>query len=111
MHVVSTNFAKTLVANVNITSYCDVTKSVYPVTMTTTHHCSILEFGRGASNEAVAPGITRPLHAPDNGEYALGERSPFETKLFERKCLSHIDFTNVVILPTFQFHIAAEILE
>jgi len=31
--------------------------------MTTIHHCSILEFGWGASNQAVAPGITRPLHA------------------------------------------------
>ena len=46
-----------------MTSYCDVTNSVYPVTMTTIRHCSILEFGRGASNQAVAPGITRPLHA------------------------------------------------
>ena len=35
----------------------------FPVTMTTIRHCSILEFGRGASNQAVAPGITRPLHA------------------------------------------------
>jgi len=32
-------------ANVNMTSYCDVTTSVYPVTMTTKYHCSILEFG------------------------------------------------------------------
>jgi len=46
-----------------MTSQCDVTNSVYPVTMTTIRHCSILEFGRGASNQAVAPGITRPLHA------------------------------------------------
>ena len=50
-------------ANVNMTSYCDVTNSVYPVTMTTICHCSILEFGWWASNRAVAPGITRPLHA------------------------------------------------
>jgi len=57
MHVVSTNFAKTLV--------CKREYSVYPVTMTTIElsHCLILEFGRGASNQAVAPGITRPLHA------------------------------------------------
>ena len=34
-------------ANVNTTSYRDVTNSVYPVTMTTIRHCSILEFGRG----------------------------------------------------------------
>jgi len=52
-----------LVANLNMTSYCNVTNSVYPVKMTTIRHCSILEFSRGASNQAVAPGITRPLHA------------------------------------------------
>ena len=52
-------------ANVNMTSYCDVTNSVYPITKTTIRHCSILEIGRGASNQAVAPGITRPLHATD----------------------------------------------
>jgi len=33
--------------NVTITSYYDVTNRVYPVTMTTIYHCSILEFGRG----------------------------------------------------------------
>ena len=55
MQVVSTNLAKTLVANLNMTSHCDVTNSVYPVTMTAIHHCSILEFGRGASNQAIAP--------------------------------------------------------
>jgi len=43
-----------------MTSYCDVTNSVYPVTMTTIRNCSILEFGGEASNQAVAPGITRP---------------------------------------------------
>ena len=42
-------------ANLNKTSYCDVTNTVFPVTMTTTRHCSIPEFGRGASNQAVAP--------------------------------------------------------
>jgi len=67
MHVVvSTNFAKTLVANLNMTSYCDVTNSVYPVTMTTIHHCSTLEFGR-VSNQTVAPGITRPLNVTASG--------------------------------------------
>jgi len=52
---------------VNITSYCDVTNNVYPVTMTTIglRHCSILQFGRGASNQAVAPGIAGPLHVTD----------------------------------------------
>jgi len=34
-------------ANVDMTSYCDVTNIVYPVTMTTIRHCSILGFGRG----------------------------------------------------------------
>jgi len=41
-------------ANVNTTSYCDVTNNVYPVTMTTIRHCLILKFGRGACN--------RPAH-------------------------------------------------
>jgi len=36
-------------------------------------HCSILEFGRGASNQAVAPGIIRPL-------LAIGERLDMERK-------------------------------
>ena len=46
MHVVSTNFAKRLFAIVNMLSNCDVTNSVYLVTMTTIRHCSILEFGQ-----------------------------------------------------------------
>jgi len=46
-HVVSTNFAKPLVSNVNMTSYCDLTNSVYLVTRTTIHRCSMLGFGRG----------------------------------------------------------------
>jgi len=50
-------------ANVNMTSYCDVTNSAFSVLMTTIRHCSILKFSRGACNHAVAPGITRPLHA------------------------------------------------
>jgi len=52
--------------NMNMTSYCDVTNSVYPETMTTVRHCAILEFGMGAYNQAVAPGITRPLHCTDS---------------------------------------------
>jgi len=31
--------------------------------MTTIRHCLILAFGKGAYKQAVAPGITRPLHA------------------------------------------------
>jgi len=51
-------------ANVNMALFCDVIKSVYSVTtMTTQRHCSILEFGRGAYNQDVVLGITRPLHA------------------------------------------------
>jgi len=48
-----------------MTSYRDVRNSEYLVTMTTMglRHCSILEFGKGASNQAVAQGITGPLHA------------------------------------------------
>jgi len=52
-------------ANLNMMSPCDVTDSVYPVTTTTICHCLILEFGRGTYNQAVAPGITRPLHATE----------------------------------------------
>jgi len=33
-------------ANVNTTSYCDVTNSIHPITMNTTRHCSILECGQ-----------------------------------------------------------------
>jgi len=46
-----------------MTSFCDVINSAYEVTITTIRHCSILEFGSGAYNQAVAPGITRPLYA------------------------------------------------
>ena len=34
-------------ANMNMASYCGVTNSVYPVTITAIRHCSILEFRRG----------------------------------------------------------------
>jgi len=40
-------------------------QTVYPVTMTNIRHCSILELGRVAYNQAVAPVITRPLHATE----------------------------------------------
>jgi len=33
MHAVSTNFAKPT-PNIKMTSYCDVTNSVYPITLT-----------------------------------------------------------------------------
>jgi len=63
MHVVSRYFAKRWRRNVNMSSYCDVTKNVYPVTMDTIHHCSILEFGKGHTIQQVVPGITRGMYA------------------------------------------------
>jgi len=65
MHVVSTNFAKTLVVNLIMTSYYDVTFHKQRISSNNDHNTPrlILEFGRGASNQAVTPGITRPLHA------------------------------------------------
>jgi len=65
VQVVSTNFAKTLVANLNMTSCCDVTNnSLYPVTMTTIRHCSILGFGRGhpiKQSPRASPDLCTPL--------------------------------------------------
>ena len=65
MHVASANFAKTLVWN----RECEVIllrhKQRKSSNKTTMRHCSILELRRGASNQAVAPGITRPLHTTD----------------------------------------------
>ena len=59
-------------ANADMTSKCDITNSLYQVTMTTIRHWSILEIGRGAYNQVVAPGITRPLHAEnENSTLAL----------------------------------------
>jgi len=66
--------------NVNMTSICDVINSLQQIQLTTIRnwmkppvrivcvrhwirHCLILEFTRGASSEAAAPGITRSLHA------------------------------------------------
>jgi len=48
----------------------DATNSLYPVTMPTIRHTRIWQ---GAYNQAVAPGITRPLHAtgPYQGEFSL----------------------------------------
>jgi len=46
-----------LVANLSMTSCCDVTNSVYPVTMTTKRHCSMLEFSRwGGIQSSSRPG-------------------------------------------------------
>jgi len=54
---------KRLFANVNVSSNCDVTNSVYPVTMTTIRHCSILEFGRGHTIKQ-SPGASPDLCTP-----------------------------------------------
>jgi len=54
-------------ANVNMTSYCDVTNIVYPVTMTTIGYCSKLGFSRGHRIKQSPQGITRPLHATSDG--------------------------------------------
>jgi len=62
-------------ANVNMTSYSDVTDNVYPVIMINIRHCSILKFGTGAYNYAVAPGITRPLHATEWRSLKMSKRS------------------------------------
>jgi len=59
-----------------MTSCCDVTNSVCPVTKITIRHCSTLAFVRGAYNHAVAPDITRPLHATGMG----GDRNLFVRK-------------------------------
>jgi len=48
--------------NLNMMSYWDVTNSIYLAT-TTIYHCTILEFGKGAYNQAIILCITRPLHA------------------------------------------------
>jgi len=65
-----------------MTSCCDVTNSVYPVTKTTIRHCSTLAFVRGTYNQAVAPGITRPLHATGRGatEICLSEKGALAKK-------------------------------
>jgi len=53
-------------AYVNMTSYCDVTNSACPITIITIRHCWDCSY-----NQAVAMGITRPLHATGyyNGDF------------------------------------------
>ena len=65
-----------------MTSCCDVTNSVCPVTMTTIRHCSTPALVRGAYNQAVAPDITRPLHATGRGaiEICLSEKGALAKK-------------------------------
>ena len=55
---------KRWLAKVNMTSYCDVTNSVYPITTTTIRHCSIVEFGRGhpiKKSPRTLPDLCTPL--------------------------------------------------
>ena len=54
-----------------MTSCCNVTNSVCPVTKTTICHCPTLALGRGAYNQADAPGISRPLHATGRGAIGI----------------------------------------
>jgi len=72
-----------------MSSYCDVINSVCPVTMTNKRRCSILEFGRGAYDQAVALGITRPLHVglPDHLIFFQGHLV-FEETLWAASILS-----------------------
>jgi len=59
VHVVSTNFAKTLVFK----REDDVTNSAYPVKMATIRYCSILEFGRGHPTKQ-SPRASQDLFTP-----------------------------------------------
>ena len=69
MHVVSTNFAKTLVYQSEYDVILSRHKQRISSNKTTIRRCLVLKFRRGASNQAVASGITRPLHA--TGRYLV----------------------------------------
>jgi len=67
-------------ANVNITSYCDVTDRVYPGTMTTICYCSILEFGRGhpiKQSPRASPDLCTPPYEADTGKVCFHSRDRF----------------------------------
>jgi len=52
-------------------------------------NCSILELDRGASNQAVAPGITRSLHG-------TGSRASVSTRISKReKSVTKVDGTAI----------------
>jgi len=89
MHVVSTNFAKRSFANVNMTSDWAVTDTVYSTAMTTTRYGLIQEFGKGAFHEAVAQGITRPLHATGRKSSQLSSCRRRTTKRVYRSMKGH----------------------
>jgi len=65
MHVVSTNFAKTLFCKREIDVI--VWRHKQRIFSNNDHHSPLFNtrIWKGASNQAVAPGITRPLHATD----------------------------------------------
>jgi len=59
---------KSWFAHVNMTSYCDVTNSAYPGTMTTTRHCSLLKFGKRHTTKLspwASPVLCTPLPIND----------------------------------------------
>jgi len=70
-------------AHVDMTSSCDVTNSVYPVTITIIRLCTTLELGRGAYNQEVSQGINRSLHAtPPHAAWADTDGTTPEEKSF-----------------------------
>jgi len=90
-------------ANRNMTSFCDVTNSVCPVTKTTIRHCSTLAFVRGAYDQAVAPGITRPPHATGRGaiEICLSEKGALAKKRFGNTGLHQVQNRRVSLVQRF----------
>ena len=62
-------------ANVNMTSYCGVTNSVYWVTMTTIRHCSILEFITGHTIKE------SPRASPDLCTSLIFNSCPFQDRM------------------------------
>jgi len=58
-------------------SNCDATNSVYPVTMITMRHCSILEFGRGIQSSS------HPEHHQTSARHCLKLKSAHSRKCCE----------------------------
>ena len=77
-------------ANRNMTSYCDVTNSVYPVTMSTIRYCSILELGKRNSikqSPRASPDLWTPLIKTEKFSFSETLRRklyvwPFAKKLY-----------------------------
>jgi len=99
MHVVSTHFGKRWFANGNMTRYCDVTNSIYPVTMTTIRYGSTLEFIRGgiqsSKSPRASPDLCTPLFRAVNTLRRQGSTIPFKIHhvLFSRAPASETYFT------------------